>query len=100
MPLLNPPNPVIPRRQYRVRIEEPLAAMMERYAQFLGTANVDHVIAEALAFVFKKDTEFKDWLGSHPAPPPKETAHRGKPNGTAAALEAPKSQHATAGSAI
>jgi hypothetical protein len=83
-----------------VRIEEPLAAMMEGYAQFLGTANVDHVIAEALAFVFKKDTEFKDWLSSHPAPPPKETTHKGKPNGTAAAQDAPKSQHATAGSAI
>lgn len=65
-----------------------------------GLRNVDHVIAEALAFVFKKDTEFKDWLGSHPAPPPKETTHRGKPNGTGAAQDAPKSQQVTAGSTI
>jgi hypothetical protein len=90
MPLLNRPNPIIPQRQYRVRIEEPLAVMMERYAEFLGATNVDHVIGEALAFVFKKDTEFKDWLSRHPAPAivAQTETRKPKPNGTGGAVMA------------
>src|SRR6266704_3692944 len=37
MPLLKPPEPVIAQRRYSMRIEEPLALTMERYAEFLGT---------------------------------------------------------------
>jgi len=68
MPLLKPPDPKIPTRKYYVRIEEPLALTMERYAQFLGTQSVEHVVAQALEFVFRKDTDFKEWLASHPEP--------------------------------
>jgi len=93
MPLLNRPKPVISQRQYRVRIDEPLAALMERYAEFLDGSTVDHVIAEALDFVFKKDTQFKDWLASHPVPNPVRQAEtpKAKPNGsTTAAHKAPE----------
>lgn len=91
MPLLNRPNPIVPQRQYRVRINEPLAVMMERYAEFLGSENVDYIINEALGFVFKKDSEFNQWLAKHPAATPPAEAPKGKPNGgTIAAQKAPE----------
>ena len=104
MPLLKKPAPVIPKRQYHVRIQEPLAIKMERYAEFLGAANIDHVIAEALDFVFKKDSDFIAWLADHPetilATDARSVRRRAKPNGTGAALDAPERENATAGSTI
>jgi hypothetical protein len=66
VPLLKKPLPVIPKRLYHVRIEEPLALRMERYAEFLEAKTVDHVISQALDFVFNKDADFKGWLAEHP----------------------------------
>ena len=66
MPLLKPPDPQVPKRKYYLRIEEPLALSLERYAQFIGASSVDHVIAQALEFVFRKDTEFRDRFDEHP----------------------------------
>ena len=104
MPLLKRPAPVVPRRQYHVRIREPLALKMERYAEFLGSARIDHVIAEALDFVFKKDTDFNAWLAEHPdgsdSAGNKSVRRRTKANGTGAALDAPETERATAGSTI
>jgi hypothetical protein len=40
MPLLKPPEPQIAVRKFFIRIEEPLALTMERYAEFLGTDNL------------------------------------------------------------
>ena len=71
MPLLKPPEPVIAQRRYYLRIEESLAQTMERYAEFLGTASIDHVVTQALQFIFKRDRQFKSWLDEHPEPPPK-----------------------------
>ena len=89
MPLLRKPAPVVPKRQYHIRIQEPLAMKMERYAEFLGDGNIDHVIAEALDFVFRNDTDFNVWLADHPD----TTAATGakpvaKPNGTGELLGA------------
>jgi len=72
MPLLDPPRPEIPKRKYNVKIDEPLAIAMEKYAEFLKTDSTDYVIAQALDFVFRKDTDFKTWLadGSGTPPPP------------------------------
>jgi len=53
MPLLKPPHPTVPKRKYYVRLDEPLAATMERYAEFIGAHTADHVISQALEFVFK-----------------------------------------------
>ena len=101
MPLLKRPAPVIPKRQYHVRIREPLALKMERYAEFLGAANIDHVIGEALDFVFRKDTDFNAWLAEHPEGSDsscnKPTRRRAKANGTGVALDAPETDPATAG---
>jgi hypothetical protein len=71
MPLLKPPDPQIATRRFFVRIEEPLALSMERYAEFLGTDNLDHVVCQALQFIFKRDTQFKSWLEKHPEATPR-----------------------------
>jgi hypothetical protein len=71
MPLLKPPEPVVIPRRYYLRIEESLAQTMERYAEFLGTHNLDHVVSQALQFIFKRDTHFKSWLEQNPEPTPK-----------------------------
>jgi len=73
MPLLKPPEPVVIPRRYYLRIDESLAQTMERYAEFLGTDNLDHVVSQALQFIFKRDTHFKSWLEQHPEPTPKPT---------------------------
>ena len=62
MPLLKPPEAAIIQRRYYLRIEESLAQTMERYAEFLGTDNFDHVVSQALQFIFKRDSQFKSWL--------------------------------------
>jgi len=101
MPLLRKPSPVIPKRQYHVRILEPLAVKMERYAEFLGAPNIDHVIAEALDFVFRKDSDFNSWLADHPqtdalasTKSPRRTT---KPNGTGSACGTAETTHTTTG---
>ena len=71
MPLLKPPEPQIAMRKFYVRIEEPLALTMERYAEFLGTDNLDHVVSQALQFIFKRDNQFKSWLEQNPEATPK-----------------------------
>ena len=71
MPLLKPPEPVITQRRYYLRIEESLAQTMERYAEFLGTPSIDHVVTQALQFIFKRDSQFKSWLEQNPEPTPK-----------------------------
>jgi hypothetical protein len=58
-------------RKFFIRIEEPLALTMERYAEFLGTDNLNHVVAQALQFVFNRDNQFKSWLEQRP-----DAAHR------------------------
>lgn len=66
MPLLKAPEAQpAPRRLY-LRIEEPLAQTAERYAEFLGTDKLDHVVSQALAFIFNRDRQFKQWLAEHP----------------------------------
>ncbi len=78
MPLLRPPDPQVPKRKFSVRIEEPLAFTLDRYAEFLGTTGIDHVINQALEFVFRKDSDFKEWLSQNPEPAPLRTLGRKK----------------------
>ena len=99
MPLLDPPKPEIPKRKYYVKIDEPLAISMEKYAEFLQTDSIDHVITQALDFVFRKDTEFKTWQanGSGTAPSAPAKVKRARPAAQAKELE---SEHNTAGATI
>ena len=101
MPLLKPPAPDVTKRKYYVRIDEPLALKMEKYAEFLGARTVDHVISQALEFVFRKDSEFNAWIAEHPEiPHPRATKSNGsKPNGTMAEKKSPE-MAATARSTI
>jgi hypothetical protein len=82
MPLLRPPDPQVPRRKFYVRIEEPLAATLDRYAEFLGTTGIDHVVNQALEFVFRKDSDFKEWLSQNPQPAPRRTLSQRKKAGS------------------
>jgi hypothetical protein len=81
--LHKPPEPGIIQRRYYLRFEEPLALTMERYAEFLGTDNLDHVVSQALQFIFKRDTQFKSWLEEHPEPTPKPTRSKATSKRTA-----------------
>jgi len=66
MPRLKPTEPVIAERRHLARIEDPIALTMERYAEFLGTDSLDYVVSQALQFMFKRDSQFKPWLGQKP----------------------------------
>ena len=83
MPLLKPPEPQIVTRRLFVHIDEPLARTMERYAEFLGTNNLNHVVSQALQFIFKRDAQFKSWLTQNPkaTPSPVRTKTEAKPEG-------------------
>lgn len=66
MPLLKPPEPQLATRRLYLRVDESLAQTAERYAEFLGTDKLDHVVSQALAFIFKRDAQFRRWLADHP----------------------------------
>lgn len=66
MPLLKSPEPPITKRKYYIRIAEPLAQTMERYAEFISANSIEHVICQALELVFRKDAEFRTWLEKNP----------------------------------
>jgi hypothetical protein len=78
MPLLRPPDPQILTRKFYVRIEEPLAVTLDQYAEFLGATAIDHVINQALEFVFRKDGDFKEWLSQNPQPGPRRALRQRK----------------------
>ncbi len=73
MPLLKSPEPPIAKRKYYIRIAEPLAQTMERYAEFISANSVEHVITQALELVFRKDVEFRAWLEKNPSGKKKES---------------------------
>ena len=79
MPLLKPPEPQLPMRRLYLRIDESLAKTAERYAEFLGTDKLDHVVSQALEFIFKRDSQFKHWLTEHPSHLSRSTAPKSSP---------------------
>jgi len=84
MPLLKPPEPQVAVRRFYVRIEEPLALTMERYGEFLGTSSIDHVVTQALQFIFKRYTQFKSWLAQNPEAKPGPVRSKNRPKQQAA----------------
>ena len=48
----------------QVRLEEDVRVSLNRYAQFID-ASPSYVVSEALKLLFKRDQEFKRWLGQH-----------------------------------
>ena len=47
-----------------VRLDGEVRVMLDRYAQFIE-ANPSYVVSEALKLLFKRDQEFKRWLGQN-----------------------------------
>jgi predicted transcriptional regulator len=47
-----------------VRLEEDVRVSLNKYAQFID-ASPSYVVREALELLFKRDQEFKRWLGQH-----------------------------------
>jgi predicted transcriptional regulator len=48
----------------QVRLEEEVRHNLDEYAEFID-ANASYVVSEALKLLFKRDEEFKRWLGQH-----------------------------------
>jgi len=48
----------------QVRLEEEVRHSLDKYAEFLD-ANASYIVSEGLKFLFRKDKEFKRWLGQH-----------------------------------
>ena len=62
MPLLKAPSKQPKTTTLQVRLEEEVRYHLDRYAEFIG-ANASYVVSEALKLLFKRDAEFKRWLG-------------------------------------
>jgi len=48
----------------QARVEESVKAQLDQYAKFINSTP-SYVITEALRVLFKRDDEFKLWLGRH-----------------------------------
>ena len=62
MALLKAPSKHPKTTTLQVRLEDEVRHNLDRYAQFID-ANASYVVAEALKLLFRKDAEFKRWLG-------------------------------------
>ena len=65
MALLKAPSKQPKTTTLQVRLEENVRNNLDRYAEFID-ANVSYVVSEALKLLFRRDEEFKRWLGQHP----------------------------------
>ncbi|HEY6373815.1 MAG TPA: hypothetical protein VIX37_24805 [Candidatus Sulfotelmatobacter sp.] len=64
MALLKAPSKEPKTTTLQVRLGEEVRRNLDRYAEFID-ANSSYVVSEALKLLFKKDAEFKDWLGQY-----------------------------------
>jgi predicted transcriptional regulator len=48
----------------QARVEESVKTRLDQYAKFIDSSP-SYVITEALKVLFKRDDEFKAWLGQH-----------------------------------
>ena len=48
----------------QARVEESVKTQLDQYAKFIDSTP-SYVITEALKVLFKRDDEFKAWLGQH-----------------------------------
>jgi predicted transcriptional regulator len=62
LPVLKAPSKQPKTTTIQVRLEEEVRHNLDRYAEFIG-ANASYVVSEALKLLFKRDAEFKRWLG-------------------------------------
>ena len=64
MALLKAPSKQPKTTTLQVRLEEEVRKNLDGYAEFIG-ANASYIVSEALKLLFRKDEEFKRWLGQH-----------------------------------
>ena len=64
MALLKAPSKQPKTTILQVRLKEEVRHNLDRYAEFID-ANASYVVSEALKLLFRKDDEFKRWLGQH-----------------------------------
>jgi hypothetical protein len=64
LPLLKAPPKQPKSATIQIRVEEDVKLRLERYAEFINSSPA-YVVTEALKLLFKKDEEFKPWLGQH-----------------------------------
>ncbi len=64
MALLKAPSKQPKTTTLQVRLGDEVRHNLDRYAEFID-ANASYVVSEALKLLFKKDEEFKRWLGQH-----------------------------------
>ena len=69
MPILKSPPKVAKNETLQLRVEEEIKLKLRRYAEFLNSSE-SYVVSEALKLLFRKDSEFRDWLDRQ-APDPK-----------------------------
>jgi hypothetical protein len=60
----------------KARVEESIKSRLELYAEFID-ASPSYVITEALKLLFRKDEDFKRWLGQHSNNHNQEQIHGG-----------------------
>jgi hypothetical protein len=72
MPILKSPPKAAKNETLQLRVEEEVKKKLRRYAEFLNSTE-SYVVAEALKLLFRKDTEFKDWLDRQTPEPEPET---------------------------
>jgi hypothetical protein len=64
LPLLKAPPKQPKSATIQIRVEEDVKLRLEKYAEFIDSSPA-YVVTEALKLLFKKDEEFKFWLGQH-----------------------------------
>jgi len=64
LPLLKAPPKQPKSATIQIRVEEEVKLRLEKYAEFINSSPA-YVVTEALKLLFKKDEEFKSWLGQH-----------------------------------
>ena len=64
MALLKAPSKQPKTTTLQVRLGEEVRHNLDKYAEFID-ANASYVVSEALKLLFRKDDEFKRWLGQH-----------------------------------
>jgi hypothetical protein len=64
LPLLKAPSKQPKTTTLQVRLEQEVRHNLDRYAEFIA-ANPSYVVSEALKLLFRKDAEFKRWIGQH-----------------------------------
>ena len=82
MALLKAPSKQPKTSTLQVRLEEEVRHNLDRYAEFID-APPSYVVSEALKLLFKKDDEFKAWLGQHANGQNQEQIQGGAPTKTA-----------------